>query len=215
MIRDILNQASGEMTLLSDKIKLHYAALEKLDQAIENSPSQDDLRDLRSQVSEELLIYSEKLDELEERINNELKLKEEYQQEIINQLFNMKEEIRNEINIEINQKLEQFQYRLQGEIEKADTLVESYEGIISKLEVEEAEEETSSGIIIPDTAKEKPQQGKVIAVGPGKVEDGNKIDMSVSEGDRVLYGKYAGTEITLDGEDYMIMRESDILGIIE
>lgn len=80
---------------------------------------------------------------------------------------------------------------------------------------EEAEEQTSSGIIIPDTAKEKPQQGKVVAVGPGKVEDGNKIDMSVSEGDKVLYGKYAGTEITLDGEDYMIMRESDILGIIE
>ncbi len=80
---------------------------------------------------------------------------------------------------------------------------------------EEAEEQTSSGIIIPDTAKEKPQQGKVVAVGPGKVEDGNKIDMSVSEGDKVLYGKYAGTEITLDGEEYMIMRESDILGIIE
>lgn len=80
---------------------------------------------------------------------------------------------------------------------------------------EEAEEQTSSGIIIPDTAKEKPQQGKVVAVGPGKVEDGNKIDMSVSEGDKVLYGKYAGTEITLDGDEYMIMRESDILGIIE
>lgn len=80
---------------------------------------------------------------------------------------------------------------------------------------EEAEEETDSGIIIPDTAKEKPQQGSVVAVGPGKVEDGNKIEMSVSEGDKVLYGKYAGTEVTLDGEEYMIMRESDILGIIE
>ncbi len=80
---------------------------------------------------------------------------------------------------------------------------------------EEAEEKTDSGIIIPDTAKEKPQQGKVVAVGPGKVEDGSKIEMSVSEGDLVLYGKYAGTEITLDGEEYMIMRESDILGIIQ
>lgn len=79
---------------------------------------------------------------------------------------------------------------------------------------EAAEEKTSSGIIIPDTAKEKPQQGTIVAVGPGKVENGNKIDMSVNEGDTVLYGKYAGTEITLDGEEYMIMRESDILGIV-
>lgn len=77
-----------------------------------------------------------------------------------------------------------------------------------------AEEKTSSGIIIPDTAKEKPQQGTVVAVGAGKVENGTKIEMSVSEGDKVLYGKYAGTEVTLDGEDYMIMRESDIMGII-
>lgn len=80
---------------------------------------------------------------------------------------------------------------------------------------EEAEEKTDSGIIIPDTAKEKPQQGKIVAVGPGKVENGTKIDMSVSEGDTVLYGKYAGTELTLDGEEYMIMRESDILGIVD
>lgn len=79
---------------------------------------------------------------------------------------------------------------------------------------EDAEEKTSSGIIIPDTAKEKPQQGKIVAAGPGKVENGNKIDMSVKEGDRVLYGKYSGTEITLDGEEYLIMRESDILGIV-
>lgn len=77
-----------------------------------------------------------------------------------------------------------------------------------------AEEKTSSGIIIPDTAKEKPQQGTVIAVGPGRVENGNKIDMTVKEGDKVLYGKYAGTELTLDGEEYMIMRESDIVGIL-
>lgn len=77
-----------------------------------------------------------------------------------------------------------------------------------------AEEKTSSGIIIPDTAKEKPQQGEVIAVGAGKVENGTKIDMSVKPGDKVLYGKYAGTEVTLDGEEYLIMRESDIMGII-
>lgn len=78
----------------------------------------------------------------------------------------------------------------------------------------EAEEKTSSGIIIPDTAKEKPQRGTVVEAGPGRVENGTKIDMSVSKGDEVLYGKYAGTEVTLDGEDYLIMRESDILGIV-
>lgn len=77
-----------------------------------------------------------------------------------------------------------------------------------------AEEKTSSGIIIPDTAKEKPQRGTVVAVGPGKYENGSKIEMSVSEGDKVLYGKYAGTEIEIDGEELMIMRESDILGIL-
>lgn len=77
-----------------------------------------------------------------------------------------------------------------------------------------AEEKTSFGIIIPDTAKEKPQRGTVVAVGAGKVENGVKIDMSVQQGDKVLYGKYAGTEISVDGEDLMIMRESDILGII-
>ncbi|SRR6056297_2794991 len=80
---------------------------------------------------------------------------------------------------------------------------------------EPAEEKTSSGIIIPDTAKEKPQEGKVVAAGPGKVENGTKIDMSVKEGDKVLYGKYSGTEITLDGDEYLIMREADILGIID
>jgi chaperonin GroES len=77
-----------------------------------------------------------------------------------------------------------------------------------------AEEKTSSGIIIPDTAKEKPQRGTVVAAGPGKVENGTKIDMTVKNGDKILYGKYSGTEITLDGEDYLIMRESDILGIV-
>jgi chaperonin GroES len=78
-----------------------------------------------------------------------------------------------------------------------------------------AEEKTDSGIIIPDSAKEKPQEGTVVAAGPGKVENGNKIEMSVSEGDKVLYGKYSGTEVTLDGEEYLIMRESDILGIVD
>lgn len=77
-----------------------------------------------------------------------------------------------------------------------------------------AEEKTSSGLYIPDSAKEKPQQGVVIAVGTGKVENGNKIDMTVKKGDKVLYGKYAGTEVTLDGEEFMIMRESDIVGIL-
>lgn len=79
---------------------------------------------------------------------------------------------------------------------------------------EPAEEKTSSGIIIPDSAKEKPQEGTIVSAGPGKVENGNKIDMSVKEGDKVLYGKYSGTEITLDGQEYLIMRESDILGIV-
>lgn len=77
-----------------------------------------------------------------------------------------------------------------------------------------AEEVTSSGLYIPDTAKEKPQQGTVISVGPGKIENGVKIEMSVKKGDKVLYGKYAGTEVTLDGEEYLIMRESDIVGIL-
>ena len=78
----------------------------------------------------------------------------------------------------------------------------------------QAEEMTSSGLYIPDTAKEKPQRGTVLAVGPGRVENGTKIDPSVKEGDTVLYGKYSGTEITLDGEDVLIMREADILGVL-
>ena len=73
-----------------------------------------------------------------------------------------------------------------------------------------AEEKTAFGIIIPDTAKEKPQRGTVIAVGPGKKDE----PMSVQAGDTVLYGKYAGTEITVDGEEYLIMRESDIFAIV-
>ncbi len=77
-----------------------------------------------------------------------------------------------------------------------------------------AEEKTASGLFIPDTAKEKPQRGEVVSVGTGRVENGTKIDMTVKKGDVVLYGKYSGTEITIDDEDLLIMRESDILGII-
>jgi chaperonin GroES len=75
----------------------------------------------------------------------------------------------------------------------------------------EAEEKSKGGIIIPDNAKEKPQEGEIVAVGPGKVEDGKKISMEVKVGDKVLYGKYAGTEITVDGEEYIIIKESELL----
>jgi chaperonin GroES len=79
----------------------------------------------------------------------------------------------------------------------------------------EAEQKTAGGIIIPDNAKEKPQKGEVIAVGPGKMsEKGAKIEMSLKKGDKVLYGKYSGTEITIDGQEYLIVRESDVLAII-
>lgn len=78
------------------------------------------------------------------------------------------------------------------------------------------EEKTAGGIIIPDTAKEKPQEGKVIAAGPGKVNDkGEKIKLDVKAGDKVLFGKYAGNEIRIDGVEHLIMREDDILAIIE
>ncbi len=80
----------------------------------------------------------------------------------------------------------------------------------------EEEEKTKGGIIIPDSAKEKPQEGKVIAVGKGKVtEDGKVIPLDVKVGDRILFGKYAGTEVKIEGEEHLIMREEDILGIIE
>ena len=80
----------------------------------------------------------------------------------------------------------------------------------------EEEEKTAGGIIIPDTAKEKPQEGEVVAVGKGKAdEDGKVTPLDVKVNDRVLFGKYAGTEITLDGEEHIIMREDDILGIVE
>jgi len=80
----------------------------------------------------------------------------------------------------------------------------------------EEEEKTKGGIIIPDTAKEKPQEGRIVAVGKGKVnEDGKIIPLDVKVNDRVLFGKYSGSEINIDGEEHMIMREEDILGVIE
>jgi chaperonin GroES len=80
----------------------------------------------------------------------------------------------------------------------------------------EEEETTASGIVLPDTAKEKPQKGKVLAVGDGKLDDdGKRIKLDVSKGDEVLYSKYGGTEITVDGEDLLVLRESDVLAIVE
>jgi chaperonin GroES len=78
----------------------------------------------------------------------------------------------------------------------------------------EASEVVKGGIIIPDTAKEKPQEGKVVAVGNGKIlENGNRLAMSVKEGDTILFGKYSGTEVKIDGEEYLIMREDDVLAV--
>ncbi|PID76713.1 MAG: co-chaperone GroES [Deltaproteobacteria bacterium] len=80
----------------------------------------------------------------------------------------------------------------------------------------EAETKTASGIIIPDSAKEKPAEGKVVAAGPGKLNDkGERVALQVKEGDRILFSKYGGTDVKLDGEDYLIMREDDVLGIVE
>jgi chaperonin GroES len=78
-------------------------------------------------------------------------------------------------------------------------------------------EETESmrgGLYIPDTAKEKPQQGEIVAVGPGRFDEGKRVPMDVKVGDKVLYGKYSGTEVTLDGDQYLILRESDVLAVI-
>lgn len=80
----------------------------------------------------------------------------------------------------------------------------------------EQSEVKKGGIIIPDTAKERPQEGKIIAVGPGRItDDGNKVNMEVAIGDKILYGKYSGSEVKLDEKEYLIMRESDILAIIK
>lgn len=84
------------------------------------------------------------------------------------------------------------------------------------IEPMEAEERTQGGIVLPDTAKEKPMRGKIIAVGDGKMlESGKRAELLVKKGDKVLYGKYAGTEITVDGKEYLVMRESDILAKID
>jgi chaperonin GroES len=80
----------------------------------------------------------------------------------------------------------------------------------------ESEEKTAGGLYIPDSAKEKPQQGRVLAVGKGKVrEDGKVQPLDLKEGDKILFGKYAGTEIKIEGDDYLIMREDDVLGVLE
>lgn len=79
----------------------------------------------------------------------------------------------------------------------------------------EREEMTASGILLPDTAKEKPQEGEIVAVGPGRFEDGKRIDLEVKVGDRVIYSKYAGTEVKVDNEEVLILRESDVLAIVQ
>jgi chaperonin GroES len=82
--------------------------------------------------------------------------------------------------------------------------------------LEESEQKSAGGIIIPDTAKEKPQEGKVVAVGRGKLnDDGKVIPLDVKAGDRILFGKYSGSEVKIDGEDHLILREEDVLGIVE
>ena len=86
------------------------------------------------------------------------------------------------------------------------------EGVLQYLK---AEEKTKSGIILPDSAKEKPQEAVVIAVGPGTEEDGRKEEMQVKEGDRVIFSKYAGTEVKLDGEEYTIVSQNDIIAVVE
>ena len=80
----------------------------------------------------------------------------------------------------------------------------------------DSDDTTSGGIIIPDTAKEKPQEGEVVAVGPGaRDDDGKLVKLDVKTGDRILFGKWSGTEVKLEGEDYLIMKESDIMGVVE
>ncbi len=83
------------------------------------------------------------------------------------------------------------------------------------IKVVESEETTKSGIVLPGTAKEKPQMAEVLAVGPGGVVDGKEIKMEVKVGDRVIYSKYAGTEVKMDGQEYIIVRQSDILAVVE
>jgi chaperonin GroES len=78
----------------------------------------------------------------------------------------------------------------------------------------ENNEQTRGGLFIPDTAKEKPQQGEIVAAGPGRFEDGKRVPMEVKVGDKVLYGKYSGSEVTIDGEALLILRESDVLAVL-
>ena len=82
------------------------------------------------------------------------------------------------------------------------------------IELIEAEEKTSSGIVLPDSAKEKPQEGKVVAVGTGSYQNGQRVELEVKEGDRIIFSKYAGTEVKYEGNEYLILRESDILAIV-
>ena len=90
-----------------------------------------------------------------------------------------------------------------------------YDRIVVK-RIEEQEEKSGGGIIIPDSAKEKPQQGEVVAVGHGKrLEDGKLVALDVKKGDRILFGKYSGSDIKLDGNEYLIMREDEVLGVLE
>lgn len=84
------------------------------------------------------------------------------------------------------------------------------------IELVETEEKTASGIVLPDTAKEKPQEGKVVAVGTGRVLDsGERVALEVNVGDRIIFSKYAGTEVKFDGKEYLVLRESDILAVVE
>ncbi|RMH17584.1 MAG: co-chaperone GroES [Gemmatimonadetes bacterium] len=97
---------------------------------------------------------------------------------------------------------------------KAATKIQPLADRVVVKALEEAEQ-MRGGLYIPDTAKEKPQQGEIIAVGPGKLsEEGNRVPMDVEVGQKVLYGKYSGTEVTVDGEEYLILREADILAVI-
>ena len=88
--------------------------------------------------------------------------------------------------------------------------------LVKRLEEEEKEGKTSGGIYIPDTAKEKPQRGKIVAVGPGELnEEGKRVPMEVKKGDEILFGKYSGSEVKIDGVEYLIIQQSEILGIVE
>jgi len=83
------------------------------------------------------------------------------------------------------------------------------------IELIEAEEKTASGIVLPDSAKEKPQEGKIVAIGTGRVlENGTRVELDVKEGDRIIFSKYSGTEVKYDNNDYLILRESDVLAVI-